>query len=211
MRKKDIPKEQYDRILSCFMENLMKSGFKGTTMDSIATSLQMSKRTLYEIFGNKEELFRQAHTYFHKRMSEKLTQIFASSHNVMEAIIRCFLYNRDFMSKLSSEFIKDMSSFSNKKDQKTEIEHRSHHQNLYDVLLRGVQEGYFRNDVNLKVQSLMLTLQMKSLKSSEDLFPENISLLEIYDNIMIGFLRGISSKKGLDEIDKYMPHLSSLQ
>lgn len=209
MKKIDTNTEQYNKILECFMRALMQNGFKGTTMDSIAASLQMSKRTLYEIFGTKDDLFREVHIYFHKKMADKLSEIFSSSANVMEAIIKCFLFNRDFMSKLSPDFIRDMQNFTNKKIENSSEKRRQHHQNLYEILQRGVKEGYFRKDINLLVQCRMLTLQMESLKSTEELFPEDISLLEVYDNIIVGFLRGISSYKGLEELEKYIPSMTS--
>lgn len=209
MKRVEISQEQHNRILEYFMRAMMQNGLKATTMDSIASNLQMSKRTLYEIFGTKDDLFREGLAYFHKKITEKLSDIFESSKNVMEAIIRCFLYNRDFMSNLSVDFIKDMEEYAKQKDNNSQYDVRHHHQNLHDVLCKGVEEGYFRDDVNLMVQCRMFTLQMESLKSSEELFPEDISLLEIYDNIILGFLRAISSKKGLDELEKYLPLLIS--
>lgn len=209
MKREDFNEEQYNEILRRIMPALMKNGLKATSMDSIAVTLQMSKRTLYEIFGSKEEMFREVHKYFHKRMADALIEIFKTSDNVMEAIIKCFLYNRDMMSNVSAHFIRDLEQFATNGQIVTENTQRHHYQNLYDVLQKGVLEGYFRNDINLYVQCRMLTLQMEALKRTEELFPDDISLLEIYDSIIIGFLRGISSLKGLEEIERFMPALTS--
>ena len=209
MKKEEIDLQQYSKILECIMKALMKTGVKATTMDSIASSLQMSKRTLYEIFGSKEEMFLEAHKFFHKKMALALKDIFETSDNVMEAIIKCFLFNRDLMSNVNADFIRDIEQLAKKGEMISQDNHRHHYQNLYDVLSKGVKEGYFRDDVNLKVQCRMLSLQMESLKRSVELFPEDISLLEIYDSIIIGFLRGISSSKGLEEIEKFIPALTS--
>lgn len=205
MKREDISEEQYVRILECFMRALMKHGFKATTMDQIAASLQMSKRTLYEIFGNKEELFKEAHMYFHKKMSQKLEDIFRSSSNVMEAIIKCFLFNRDLMSRINADFIRDMEELASQTNIIDSNRFRKHHINLYEVLQKGVDEGYFRQDINLMVQCRMLTIQMEALKRSEELFSKDIPLLEVYDSIILGFLRGISTEKGLIELEKYTP------
>lgn len=207
MKLEEVNQSQYVRILECVMPSLMKNGLKATTMDSIAASLQMSKRTLYEIFGSKEELFREAHKYFHRNTAEKLKAIFSESDNVMEAIIKSFLFHRDFMSNVSADFIRDMETLANNN---SETQRRHHYQNLYDVLEKGVLEGYFRNDINLKVQCRMFTIQMEALKRTEELFPEDITLLEVYDSIIIGFLRGISSTKGLNELERFIPSFSSL-
>lgn len=208
MKKESDNEKQYKRILEKIMPALMKNGLKATTMDSIASSLQMSKRTLYEIFGSKENMFREAHQYFHLKMADEIKKIFNESSNIMEAIINCFLFNRDFMSIVSADFIRDMEEFATQENLIPESKRRHHYQNLFEVLQKGVQEGYFREDVNLKVQCRMLTIQMEALKRSQEFFPEDITLLEVYDSIIIGFIRGISSPKGLSEIEKFMPQLT---
>lgn len=209
MKKDGISEEQNSRILECFMQSLIKNGLKSTTMDSIASSLQMSKRTLYELYGNKDDMFKEVLDYHHLKTAEKLRQIFSDSQNVMEAIIKCFLYNRDLMNSMNANFIKDMQEYA-KGTQISSTKRIEHHKNLYEVLLQGVKEGYFRQDINLMVQCRMFILQMESLKRAEELFPEDISLIEVYDNIIIGFLRGISTLKGLEEFEKYMPSFSIL-
>lgn len=210
MRREDISPELYDKIIEFFTKELMKNGLKATTMDSVANGLQMSKRTLYEIFGNKEEMFLEAHKYFHKKMADKLSEIFNSSSNVMEGIIRCFLYNRDLISNLSPEFMHDIEEYSNHECFGNHLKSRKHHENLFEVLQKGVEQGYFRDDVNLMVQCRMFNIQLEALKRTEELFPEDISLLEVIDSIIIGFLRGISSTKGLEELEKYMPSFTNL-
>ena len=209
MKKEEVSQEQYLKILECIVPILMKNGLKATTMDSLASNMQMSKRTLYEIFGSKEEMFREAHKYFHNKMAEKLKRIFENSGNVMEAIINCFLFNRDLMSIMSAEFIRDMEQFANTGKMNPESHRRHHYQNLLEVLQQGVKQGYFREDINLNVHCRMFSIQMESLKRAEELFPEDITLLEIYDSIIVGFLRGISSAKGLNELEKFMPSLTN--
>lgn len=209
MKKEEVSQEQYIKLLERIMPIFLKNGVKSTTMDAVAASLQMSKRTLYEIFGSKEEMFLETNKYFHKKMADSLKEIFSASQNIMEAIIKCFLYNRDMMSNASADFLKDIEMLASKDGVVSEEHRRHHYQNLYEVLERGVKEGYFREDVNLKVQCRMLTIQMAALKKAEELFPEDISLLEIYDSIITGFLRGISSSKGLEEIEAYMPLMTN--
>ncbi|MCH5225488.1 MAG: TetR/AcrR family transcriptional regulator [Muribaculaceae bacterium] len=205
MRKEEISEEQFTKIMEEFMSSLMKHGLKATTMDSVAASLQMSKRTLYEIFGSKEELFLEAQKYFHKKIGGRLAQMFNDSSNIMEGIVKCFLFHRDLISRINVEFLRDLEDYSGKGDLLTETHRRQHYENFYDVIKKGVEEGYFREDINLIVQCRMFAIQMEALKRGENLFPEDISLTEILDNVIIGFLRAISSPKGLEELEKYLP------
>ena len=207
MKKEEIDQYQYQKILEYVVPVFMNRGLKSTTMDALASALKISKRTLYEIFGSKEDLFSEALKYFHNRMAEELKKIFANSENVMEGIIKSFLYNRDMMSNVSAAFIRDTEQFVKDKV-KADSPSPHNHQNLYNILQKGVKEGYFREDMNLMVQCRMLALQMESLKRTEELFPDDITLLDVYDNIIIGFLRGLSSQKGLEELEKFMPSLT---
>lgn len=209
MNKENLSQETYAKILETFMQTLMKKGLKATTMDSMAATLHISKRSLYEIFGNKEEMFREAHKYFHRKVEQDIRKFFLDSSNVMEAIVKCFLYNRDLMSGMNPEFIKDMEELVENSKNLPEDCNKRHYLYLYDVVQKGVSEGFFREDINLKVQCRMLLLQMQALKNTEDLFPKDISLLEIYDSVIIGFLRAISSEKGFNELEKYLPYFPS--
>lgn len=45
-----------EKILQTSMAEFMSKGIRAVKMDDIAASLGISKRTLYEIYSNKEEL-----------------------------------------------------------------------------------------------------------------------------------------------------------
>ena len=49
-------KELREKILKTAMAEFMQRGLKAVKMDDIAKKMVMSKRTLYEIFADKEEL-----------------------------------------------------------------------------------------------------------------------------------------------------------
>ena len=58
---KDNPQTAYkqelkEKILTSSMHEFLIHGVKSVRMDDIANSLGISKRTLYEIYSNKEEL-----------------------------------------------------------------------------------------------------------------------------------------------------------
>jgi AcrR family transcriptional regulator len=51
------PRERADRILDAFEEVVAQHGLTGASMDAVARSAGMSKRTLYEVFGGRGALF----------------------------------------------------------------------------------------------------------------------------------------------------------
>ena len=52
--------ELLNRILKAAMTEFLHKGVKSVKMDDIANTLAISKRTLYEIYSNKEELLLEA-------------------------------------------------------------------------------------------------------------------------------------------------------
>lgn len=202
MKREEIDIQHYNHLLDCIIDALKKNGLKSTTMDSLACSLQMSKRTLYEIFVSKETMFKEAVNHYHQKMGTVFKSFFAESSNIMEAILKSFLYHRDLMSNVSVEFVRDINEMVKKEYSNNETARSEHYQNLVLILNKGMMEGYFRKDINLNVNCRMLIIQMESLKRMEELFPDDISLLEVYDNIILSFLRGICTPKGLEQLEK---------
>lgn len=190
------------KILDCVINEIMKNGIKATTMDGIASVLQMSKRTLYEIFGSKDIMVMEAKKYFHGKLEAALKNIFENSSNVMEGIVKCFIFNRNLMQNVSIQFVRDINELKNRNKRVSEKGEKEWCLHFFNILNKGVAEGYFRDDVNLFIQSRMLSIQMESLKRMEELFPADISLLEVYDCIILGFFRSVCSPKGLEMLDK---------
>ena len=200
MPKNSDSSKNTEELLDFIVEELLKKGIKATTMDSLASDLQMSKRTLYEIFLSKENMVERALKNFHNRLMAEHRHIYDSSSNMMEAMV-CFLQNtRNWMARANVNFFRDIDEYYNAQEKKKD-DRECRYAELEKLFLRGAEEGYFRKDVNFKVQCRLITIQMESLKRMEEYFPHDITLLEAYDEISKGFLRSIASQKGLEYLD----------
>lgn len=71
-----------DKIVKKATESFRTYGIKGITMDEIAASLGISKRTLYEVFQDKEALLQECVLKDRKEMDEFLTEVLVHSNNV---------------------------------------------------------------------------------------------------------------------------------
>lgn len=202
MTKDRLTSEAYSSLLNSIADILMQNGIKATSMDLIASTLHISKRTLYEIFDNKSQMVSESLSALHERIKKEHTAIFESTGNVMEAILLNFVKQRDFLSKTSVEFISDVDALYAETKIHTAESRQLFFDNFMALLNKGVDQGYFRSDINLRVQCRMMHIQLESLKRMEELFPPDISLLDAFDSVSISFLRGIASLKGLDMLDQ---------
>lgn len=192
-------------LLEAILPIMMEKGLKATTMDTVAKSLHMSKRTLYEIFENKNDMIIQVIDHNNHRMMLKMQEIVETSSNVMAALFTIFSIHRDYLRKVNTEYFRDMDRLYPEMRLRHDSCRGERQEGILSILRRGVSQGVFRDDVNLEIQVKIMELQAESLKRSESLFPPEITLLEIYDTITIGFLRSIASAEGhriLDEMRK---------
>lgn len=191
-----------NRILRKITDLLYDKGMKALTMDFVASSLGMSKRTLYEIFGSKNEMLKNVMRHAHKIYSKKSEEEFLKASNVMEGMLRIHMIQREVMARLSVDFFRDMDSmFPEVKKLHKESEELRYKQ-FERIYKKGIAEGVFRPDVNYKILPRILEIQLESLKRMEELFPPDLDIVEVSDSISIGFLRSIASPKGMDMLDK---------
>lgn len=199
-------------ILDTAYELLIEKGFKATTMDSIAKKLQMSKRTLYEIYENKNDLIIKVlkrHRILHK---EKCDEIYRTSPNLIEALVRIFTLHREDLKKVNNDFFRDMDRLYPSLKEDFESNRREVITNIERMFAAGVEQGVFLRHLNYKALTQILLLQMESMKRMEDNFTDDLSHAEIFDTMSICFLRSVVSQKGMELLDSnlsaYFPDLT---
>lgn len=187
-----------EKISAIFNEK----GLKATTMDLVAQRLQMSKRTLYEIFENKNEMILEVMRFNQKQHSIYCEFVFSHTNNVMEGLIAVFKAQQQQMKKVNVEFFRDLDSYYRELRPNYEAQGRCLNEQLAKLLNKGVEQGVFRENVNYPASIALMRLQMESLKRMEENFPPEITLQEAFDSICIGFLRSIASLEGIKIIDE---------
>ena len=79
MKEKNCKKEIYSQIIEVAHQLFIEHGIKDVKMDDIATKLSISKRTIYELFNDKEQLLREVLKFQNEKMHERGKEIIRSS------------------------------------------------------------------------------------------------------------------------------------
>ena len=82
--------ELKERIIATATEAFTTKGIKSITMDDIAAALGISKRTLYEVFVDKESLLKDCILTVQAERDQYLQEVYEQSHNVLEVILAVF-------------------------------------------------------------------------------------------------------------------------
>jgi TetR/AcrR family transcriptional regulator, cholesterol catabolism regulator len=191
-----------ERILEGAAGLFRTYGIKSVTMDQLASHLGISKRTIYENFTDKDDLL----TGVLKMMTDKqkgiIKRIIDESENAIVAIFRILEMSRNHLQDMSPAFFADIKKyhydFLSKNPDKCEM---PDYRNNIQVIIKGVEDGLFRKDINPDIVNRCLYSLGKITMDSE-LFPfELFSMREIVKNVYINYLRGISTAKGIDLIN----------
>lgn len=192
-------KELRGRILEVAMQDFIQRGIRAVKMDDIAGSLGISKRTLYEIFPNKESLLLEGIRLKQAMGEEEMAKYVTEKNpNTMDIIMKFYHMQMEELSSLPLTFITEISryplvtDFLRKKHQKSE-------ENANRFFQRGVKEGYFRSDVDYELISRFGEGMTQNAIARQLYFQYEPQY--IFRNIIFLFLRGFCTQKGLEYID----------
>lgn len=191
--------EQPSKIMQVAMREFRRCGVKAVKMDDIASRLSISKRTLYEIFSNKEELLlecvRMQEEAFDSHMAEFGSD---SSRNSIDIILEFYRFQMQNVSDVSPAFYEELSKYGHVMEflNKKRIKRNA---NAKEFFTHGVSEGYFRKDVNFDIVSQIGAASMEYAMKTK--MYEKYGMKGLLHNILFLFLRGLCTQEGIALLD----------
>ena len=190
-----------DKIVKKATESFRTYGIKGITMDEIAASLGISKRTLYEVFQDKEALLQECVLKDRKEMDEFLTEVLVHSNNVLEVILMCYKRSIELFHNTNKRFFEDIKKYP-KVYQQMKNYRENDSESTIAFFKMGVEQGIIRDDVNFAIVNLLVREQIDLLMKTD--ICKKYSFLEVYESIMFTYIRGISTEKGAKVLDNFI-------
>ena len=110
-RNKQDKEELRERIVGAATLAFTKSGVRNVRMDDIAVSLSISKRTLYELFRDKEQLLLEVMKCYWQEMSNYMAEVISRTENVLEIIFAFYMRKVDELCAINPAFLRDLGIF----------------------------------------------------------------------------------------------------
>jgi hypothetical protein len=179
-------------------------GIRSVTMDMLAGQLGMSKRTIYEIFSDKNELLDGVLAWMAEKQHRLFADIMQSTENVIEAIFKMLDVMAEHFRNMSPAFVLDIKKYYS--DIFMRIRDSGeipYYGDNTDILLRGIKEGLFRKDIDISITNKCMVEVVRMSNEKDILNDDNFKSEDIIRNFYINYLRGISTQKGLDLINFY--------
>ena len=201
-----MTQSQRERIIEQAAKMFAEQGIKSIRMDDIAHTLGVSKRTLYEMFKDKEELLYLSIRFMQSRRmakmeaklrenSESLAFLFDSMGLMMD--------NRDLHRRISHNLRKFYPATFER------IRKESAAQSgkiLYSLIEHYIDCGLISPTVDIRLSVTILYYTTTTIVSSADnmSLPDGVTLQDALSYTIINFFRGIATLKGVQQIDEYI-------
>ena len=192
--------ELKDKILTVAMKEFKQKGIRSVKMDDIANLLSISKRTMYEIYADKEHLLLEGVCRNEKYKTERVEKFSNDPHhNVMDIIMEVYHLQMEDLAKTNPLFFAELKRYPKVMSYLQE-RHADKERKSQSFFLRGVEEGYFRADVDYNIVSRIGNASI--LYVMENQLYREFELQHIFRNIIVLFMRGFCTDKGLAIIEK---------
>jgi AcrR family transcriptional regulator len=170
-------------------------------MDDLASALKMSKRTLYETYQNKEALLIDVLRLSMEEHQAVMDEFKARNNDVMDLIIEHFKIQTERYSKTNPLFFSDLKFYPGLTDEFRDIE-KCNQEKTMAVFARGIEEGYFRSEVNYEFISKVGRQFSIIFRTQEEY--AMYDMREIFVSFVCTLLRGICTEKGIAKLDSFL-------
>ncbi len=198
--------ELRDRIIEKAGALFIQYGIKNSSMDEIATSLGISKRTIYEIFRDKEDLLISFLIKTRNERDAHFSPLLGGDYNVIEVFIRIIEAQQN-LPLANVKFFEDLQKYYPVAAKLIKEDVARSNLFLCDFLRKGIAQGYIRSDLNVEVTAFLVEDGTHTYIRASYLEKPPFSFKELFFTMMINFIRGISTEKGIRIIDNYLFNL----
>lgn len=205
VKTKTTTMSQKEYIIEQATEMFRQLGIKAVRMDDIAHNLGVSKRTLYELFDDKMNLLKLCMINYYETRHGYINEKISECSNVLESILTAF----------------DLFLVEGATEQRMQTNLRRFYPALYDELStmmqarnrdrlraafqKGVDDGLLDATIDVDLAVAMLGWSLSGVVDTRQAtLPSNITPEYALRYVVINFLRGISTVKGMEIIDTFL-------
>ncbi|WP_162628206.1 TetR/AcrR family transcriptional regulator [Arcticibacterium luteifluviistationis] len=186
-----------ERILQKGEELFFKHGVRSVTMDDIAQSLGVSKKTIYQNFKDKRMFVNAVTQTAMNREVCKERDFLKAASNPIEAIIFARQMMREHLANSGATLIHDLKKYYPSAYKCYEEHKESFREVMVNNLKEGIEGGYYRADINVEMLAILRS-ESVDLAFNNDTFPSTqFNLLDVQLAFIDHFVRGIVTEKGL--------------
>ncbi len=203
----DNQKELRASILEYAWTEFKRLGLKKVKVDDISSHFSISKRTLYEMFEDKENLIVECFKYQLDKSSRNVEDLQRKTTHSLETYVRLFVERMKESEGVNPVFFAEAFKYPKLMqffDETTERRNKM----AMDIIQRCVHDGYLIPDFNYPMLLEAYNVQFLNIVKLE--LYKKYSLSDMINTLQIITFRGCCTKKGLELLDAHLETIKNM-
>ena len=201
----------YFRTMNNELENILvkvgelynKYGIKSVTMDDVAQELGMSKKTLYQYVENKNELVEKVLNYLLNKDDCSFKKLSDKKLNAVEELLEVSILIIKNIKEYNTSTEYDLKKYYPELYKKlNEIRKEKMFDSIIKNIIKGKNEGLYRNDLDEDIIAKMHTSRFLNLAKDQIINHEEILKPRFVYEMFIYHIRGMANNKGIEILEK---------
>jgi len=193
-----------DRIINHAMALFTRNGIKSVSMDDIAASMAMSKKTLYKWFDNKDQIVLAGMEQHLAQAQKECESFLEQADTAIDDMMRITAWAEQQISEMHPSIFYDLQKYYPAAWNLFAI-----HKNTFilsrltENLRRGIAEGLYRQDLDVEVLARLHLAQIDLMFNAAIYPPTQFSASRIGRVFDEHFILGVATLKGHKLINEY--------
>ena len=186
----------------------MRYGIKSITMDEVARHCNMSKKTIYQYFTDKDGLVK---AIMERHMAEdacKVDRLLSQGMSALEEVLKISEFMKKDIQEIHPSVLFDLKKYHSSAYEVFE-KHRDGHfiQVVSKNLEKGIEEGVYRPQIDVKLFARLRVLEVEAMFGPNLFLEPEWDLFKVQLFFIDHFVRGLVTPKGLQQWESISENL----
>lgn len=193
-----------EELLRKAMLTFFTQGVKELSRKQIMQQYNLSVEEFSLFFSGKEDFLRQALALYLKEQREAELSLLAQYNHPISALMNVMRHHAAQLIQIHPSFFIQIQYLypDSWALYSRHIQMHSYHL-FYELLNKGVQQRFFRPDLNIEVVTKVLMEQVNILLNHSLFPPHRYNLAEVFRGIFLYYLKGISTDEGNKALENF--------
>ena len=192
-------------ILKKVRQLYRKYGIRSVTMDDVSHELGISKKTLYQYVHDKDDLVHKIVEMEIAERKERMDITCVDDKNAIEQLLEIARCISTMLKDYSAASEYDLKKYYPDLYIKVRDLRRSHvFRFIFDNLKKGIEEGLYREEINLDTISRLNVSLIDNMVDSEVITISEFMDPPFFNEFFVYHIRGIVNAKGLDFFESHL-------
>ena len=206
-KEENCKEDVKQKIIETALKEYRSRGIKEVKMDDIASLISVSKRTIYELFADKEVLILETLKLHHKIMQNEAKKAIKSSTDILDVILALYKLYFEQLKRTNRSFFTDLDRYPNARNGIRKNEKKDS-KRFIAWMEEGRKQGLFREDADFNILSFVIKRDMELIMTANKQGAEgelgNYTPDELGRKLILFYLRGIATPKGQEKIEEFL-------